>query len=158
TSGVITSADTIASNGKVYRTGTGRAILSEGGIMPDIYIKLDTSEYTGFYRDLIEKNIINQYIYHNMIGTPPAFSIENFMDEYRLPASTYDRFIAWLRKREVDVPTRQAVISRDLIEKDMRALIAKFYFGDQAWFKIKNTGDRIVQRAIDELSKKDTAQ
>lgn len=151
TSGIVTAADTVSADGTVYHTGAGRTIIAEGGIMPDIYIPLDTAKITDYYRYVVEKGLINKFVYHELIGTPPAFSIEKFMEEYELPRSAYMRFTQDVDESLDQISFSQKRASEVLIEGDMRALLAKFYFGDEAWFKIKNADDRIVQRAIEEM-------
>lgn len=151
TSGKVNSADTVSSDGQVFHTGSGRAIMAEGGIMPDIYIPLDTTMITDFYRSVIKRGLINRYVYHELIGSPPAFSIEKYMEDYRLPGNTYNNFITAVRPDLGRISWQQQRASANLIESDMRAILAKFYFGDEAWFRIKNSDDRIIQRAIEEL-------
>ena len=38
-----------------------RPIYGGGGIMPDVFVPLDTSEYSTYYRDLVAKGVIYQY-------------------------------------------------------------------------------------------------
>ena len=150
-SGTVNVADTIASDGQVYHTGKGRTIMVEGGIMPDIYIPIDTVMITDFYREVVSKGLINRYVYHELIGSPPAFSIEKFMEDYALPRNTYKNFVKQIHTDLKNLSIKQQRASADLVECDMRALLAKFYFGDEAWFRVKNADDRIVQRAVEEL-------
>ncbi len=53
-----------------YTTPGGNTVYGGGGIMPDVFIPVDTSGYSNYFRDLRRNGIIYQY----------AFS---FVDQYR---------------------------------------------------------------------------
>jgi carboxyl-terminal processing protease len=47
---------------KYYTLKNARLVYGGGGIMPDLFIPLDTSYYTNYYRDLIRLGILNQFV------------------------------------------------------------------------------------------------
>ncbi|OFY57610.1 MAG: peptidase S41 [Bacteroidetes bacterium RBG_13_46_8] len=47
---------------KYYTLKNTRLVYGGGGIMPDLFIPLDTSYYTDYYRDLIRLGILNQFV------------------------------------------------------------------------------------------------
>lgn len=151
TSGKTNAADTIASDGRIYRAGNGKAILSEGGIMPDIYVKLDTSGMNSFYRSVTQKDLINKYVYGTMVVTPLSHTVEDFIGGYTLPASAYLRFIQMARSEIADVSQGEVRASRTLIEREIKALIGRYFFGDEAWFKILNSDDYVIKRSLEAL-------
>ena len=58
------SLDSIQFNDSLRYTTrlNGRTIYGGGGVMPDLYVPIDTSEYSTYYRDLSAKGITNQYV------------------------------------------------------------------------------------------------
>ena len=45
-----------------YQTGKGRTVYGGGGIMPDIFIPLDTSRYSSLYGEMIRKGVISEFV------------------------------------------------------------------------------------------------
>ena len=42
----------------MYKTGTGRTVYGGGGIMPDVFVPLDTTQYTAFHRQLVARSLV----------------------------------------------------------------------------------------------------
>ena len=63
-SGELWSADSIHFDEKLKCTtlGAGRTVYGGGGIMPDVFVPVDTTFFTTYYRDLIAKGIVNTFI------------------------------------------------------------------------------------------------
>lgn len=153
TSGTVDDIDTIAADGRVYRTGSGKAMISEGGIMPDIYVKLDTTGVNDFYLELVDNKVINDFVYTYMVSSPPAYSIKNFISEYEIPSSIYPHFLKVAKAKQIAFTVKEGNDCRSLVEADMKAMIGRYFFGDGAWLKIKNAKDGVIIRSVEALKK-----
>jgi carboxyl-terminal processing protease len=153
TSGKVNNVDTIATDGRVYRTGTGKAMISGGGIMPDIYVKLDTTGVNKFYLDLVDSSLVDDYVYTYLVSKPPAYSLEKFINEYEIPSSVYPRLLEIAKRKGLSFGKAESNDCRSLVEADMKAKIGRYYFGDEAWYKIKNTRDGVISRSVEVLEK-----
>ncbi|GAA4791388.1 S41 family peptidase [Olivibacter ginsenosidimutans] len=143
--------DTSIFKGLLYHTSAGRPIYGGGGIMPDIYVPLDTLGINSFYKKVVKASLINDYVYSNLVNTPPDFSIDHYSEHYQLPKDTYTNFVKLAKEKGIDVNFAEARVSRKLIESDMKALVARFFFGGEAYFKIRNRSDHLLVRAIEAL-------
>ncbi|MEH6307870.1 S41 family peptidase [Olivibacter sp. CPCC 100613] len=147
------SLDSTLLKGMLYHTSAGRPIYGGGGIMPDIYVPIDTLGANSFYKKVLKANLINDYVYSNLVSTVPDFSIDHFLTHYSLPKHTYGHFVELARRKEIEFNNKEAEIARQLIELDMKALIARFFFGSEAYFKIKNESDHMLARTIETLKR-----
>ena len=145
--------DTSLFKGLLYHTSSGRPIYGGGGIMPDIYVPIDTLGINSFYKKVIRENLINDYVYSNLVSTPPDFSIDHYMNHYSLPKDTYSNFVKLSQKKRIEVNNTQAGLARKLIEADMKALVARFFFGSEAYFRIKNSSDHMLVRTVEALKR-----
>ncbi|WP_134088844.1 S41 family peptidase [Olivibacter sp. XZL3] len=145
--------DTSLLKGMLYHTSSGRPIYGGGGIMPDIYVPIDTLGANSFYKKVLKANLINDYVYSNLVATAPDFSIDHFLSDYSLPRNTYTDFVETARSQGIEVNNREAEVARKLIELDMKALIARFFFGSEAYFKMKNDSDHMLARAVEALKR-----
>jgi len=148
-----TVLDTSLFRGLLYHTSSGRPIYGGGGIMPDIYVPIDTLGINSFYKKVIKLNLINDYVYSYLVDTPPDFSIDHYIESYELPKNTYTNFVKLAREKGVDVDNKEASVAQKLIELDMKALIARFFFGSEAYFRIKNGSDHMLARAVEALKR-----
>ncbi|KKX49614.1 hypothetical protein L950_0214525 [Sphingobacterium sp. IITKGP-BTPF85] len=78
----------------------------------------------------------------------PAYSIENFLSGYNLPDSEFNDFISFLLKKGIAVNKLEADRLHQIIQSDIEALVGRYYFGREAYFKIKNRKDHFVAGAF----------
>lgn len=152
TSQSIQQTDSISPDGDVYENGSGKLITISGGIMPDIYVPMDTTGLTPFYHVVQEQDLIRNFIYHRMIDSPPSFAVENFIEDYEIPNTVYRDFIRFVREENVSVSLAESNLSRSIIEGDMKAILGKFFFGNEAWFKVRNHQDPTIMRSLQVLN------
>ena len=141
--------DTLYAHGKAFETMSGKQVYSGGGILPDILVPQDSNALSLFYQDLIQYSFIEQFVYNRFTKQTPAYSIENFLQGYHLPDNEYHAFIDFVREEGFVISDRKKNELRDLIETDIEALVGRFYFGREAYFKVKNRNDSFVQKALD---------
>ncbi|MFD1771884.1 S41 family peptidase [Sphingobacterium suaedae] len=141
--------DTLYAHGKAYKTGAGKQVYSGGGILPDIHVSQDSNALNLLYQDLIQYSFIEQFVYTRFPKLLPAYSIENFLQGYHLPESEYQAFIAFVRSEGFIISDRKKNDLRAVIESDIEALVGRYYFGREAYFKVKNRRDAFVKRALD---------
>lgn len=143
------AVDTLFAHGKVFETESGKQVYSGGGILPDIHVAQDSNALSLFYQDLIRYSFLEQFVYTRFTKQAPAYSIENFLQGYHLPDNEYHAFIDFVREEGFVISDRKKNELRDLIETDIEALVGRFYFGREAYFKVKNRNDNFVRRALE---------
>lgn len=141
--------DTLYAHGKEFKTMAGRQVYSGGGILPDIHVAPDANALSLFYQDLIQYSFIEQFVYSRFTQKLPAYSIENFLQGYHLPDNEYHAFIDFVRSEGFVISDQNKNALRGLIEADIEALVGRYYFGREAYFKVKNRNDSFVKTALD---------
>ncbi|WP_437919147.1 S41 family peptidase [Sphingobacterium sp. LRF_L2] len=144
--------DTLYAHGRAYKTMSGKQVYSGGGIMPDIIVAQDSNALNLFYQDLIQYSFIEQFVYARFTKKLPAYSIENFLQGYHLPDNEYHKFIDFVRAEGFVISDRKKNDLRDVIESDIEALVGRYYFGREAYFKVKNRNDAFVKQALEFLA------
>jgi len=141
--------DTTYAHGRAFRTLKGRDVYSGGGIEPDVKIDLDSNATSLLYQEISNSSYIEQFVYERFTKKLPAYSIENFLQGYNLPTEEYDIFIDKLRLKGIAISAQKQLDLHDLIQTDIEAIVGRYYFGREAYFKVKNQHDRYVLRAIE---------
>ncbi len=154
------SLDSIQFNDSLRYTTrlNGRTIYGGGGVMPDVYVPIDTTEYSTYYRDLTAKGIINQYAI-------------KYVDKHRKPilkqyknAKDYDRgftvsdemmrdLIALGEKDSVKYDEEKYRTSEQLLKAIVKGLIARDVYSDAGAYSIViNHRNKDVQAAYEVLN------
>lgn len=89
-----------------YETPRGRVVYGGGGIMPDIFIPLDTSKYSTFYNELARKGVFGSFVVNyledhraEMKAKYPDF--ESYKANFQVTDEFYDEFIRFAAKEGV---------------------------------------------------------
>jgi len=145
------SLDTTYAHAQAFQTKLGKKLYSGGGIVPDVIIPIDSNEVSLLYKDLVQSSLIEQFVYSRFTKKLPAYSIENFLQGYNLPRTEYNSFIKFLTDRGWRIsPSKQRDL-HDLIQSDIEALLGRYYFGREAYFKVKNRYDAFIEAALGQL-------
>jgi len=147
----ITRTDSVSEDGRIYKSSSGKLFRVNGGIMPDIYIPIDTTALTSFYKEVIAKDLISKFVYNHLISRPPSFAVENFIEDYHLSAASFQEFLRFARSQNVSYSQQEVNLSAKQLEEDMKALMGRYFFGNEAWFKVRNHDDYMIQRSLEIL-------
>ena len=144
-----------------FHTANGRVVYGGGGIMPDVFIPLDTTPVTDYYLNIRRKNVINLFVddyvdkYRNDLQTKyPDFG--SFDKKFEVDDSFMKDFLALADKEGVKMNEKQYPLSESLIRSQIKSSIAQKLWDVDAAYKIINKEDQEVQKAIEVI--KNSAQ
>ena len=142
-----------------YRTClNGRTIYGGGGVMPDVYVPIDTSEYSTYYRDLSAKGIINQfaikYVDKNRKSISKQFkTVKDFDRGFEVSDEMMRDLIAMGENDSIKYDEEKFRTSQQLLKAIAKGLIARDVYGDSgAYSIIINHRNHDVQAAYDVLN------
>lgn len=159
--GELTNRDSIhfADSLKFYTLKKHRPVYGGGGIMPDVFVPLDTLQYTKFHRQLVLKGIVIntdlRYIDNHRDQLKSLFpTFESFRDGFQVPQQLVDDVLKEGEKQNVK-PKDDDELQKTLpyLKTQLKALIARDLFDMSEYFQIINETSDIVKKAI-ELSTK----
>jgi len=147
-----TLGDSLYNKSKTYTTKSGKVLYGGGGIMPDIYIPVDTAGYTDIYYELSAKGVLNDVLYNHLLRQNQVYqSTEELIRNFRLSDPDIKKLIQLAAKRNVKADEIQIASSRKEIETQLRALSARYHFGDEGFYKVLNYGDPAISRSLEVL-------
>ena len=150
------SLDSIQFNDSLRYTTrvNGRTIYGGGGVMPDIFVPVDTTEYSTYYRDMTAKGILNQYAIKYVDKNRKAISkqfktVKDFDNGFTVTDEMMRDFIAMGEQDSVKYDEEKYRTSEQLLKDIIKGLIARDVYGDQsAYSVIINHRNRDLQAAI----------
>jgi carboxyl-terminal processing protease len=140
-----------------YFTSAKRVVYGGGGIMPDIYIPLDTTWSTDYYANVVGKGIVNQFTLTWLDGVRNDLeksyaTPEQFRDKFTISQSLWDEFIAYAESEEVPFDQEGFDVCKDRLDLIMRSTIARNLFDFEAFWIVYNTGDDAYLKALEALN------
>lgn len=131
-----------------------RVVYGGGGIMPDVFVPVDTTEYSKYYRDMLAKGVIYQfaldYVDKNRKALKSSYSnVEKFDQFFSLSDDDMQAFIAAGEKEKVVFNEEQYATSKEVFKCYLKGLIARdLYTEDNAFNIIVNHRNRDLQEAL----------
>lgn len=154
--GELMNADSIhfADSLKCYTLRKHRTVYGGGGIMPDYFVPLDTTLYTGFHRQLAAKSIIInsslRYIDNNRKKLKKLYpSFEKFKDEFEISQAFIDEIVADAAKQNVK-PKDDEELEKTLpyLKLQLKALVARDLWDMSQYYSVFNEQNEIVKKGL----------
>ena len=158
--GELTNRDSIhfADSLRFYTLKERRPVYGGGGIMPDVFVPLDTLQYTKYHRQLVLKGIVIntdlRYIDNHRDQLRSLFpTFEAFRAGFQVPQALIDDVMKDGEKQGVK-PEDDAELQKTLpyLKAQLKALVARDLFDMSEYFQIINEESDIVKAAIKCLS------
>jgi len=143
-----------------YITPAGRTVYGGGGIMPDRFIPMDTTDMTRYYIEVVGRNILYRYTIEygdrhrealNKVQT--TAELRALLDADR---NLLNDFVAYAARRGVRPAWSDIRRSRKLLEAQIRAFIGRnTALEDAGYYSEIHAVDTVVAAAIEELENMD---
>lgn len=157
--GELYSADSIhfADSLKYQTLRRHRTVYGGGGIMPDYFVPLDTTQYTRLHRQLAAKGIIIKeslkYVdnYRKQLKRQYPTS-QTFLSSFEVPQSLVDEVLAEGKKQKVE-PKDNDELQQTLpmLRAQLKALVARDLWDMSEYFQVINGQNHIVNKALEVL-------
>jgi carboxyl-terminal processing protease len=156
--GEFDSKDSVHQNSKLkYKTLKGRTVYGGGGIMPDIFIPRDTSEFTPYLNNVINSGSIYQFAFRYTDQNRKllsAYKTWQEMDKYLSTKALLSEFTDYTTSKKIKPTASDLKKSGNLITDQLKAYITRNMLGDDGFYPLIYKNDETVLKAIAEISKK----
>jgi carboxyl-terminal processing protease len=134
-----------------------RTVYGGGGIMPDVFVAIDTSFNSTYFRKLAGKNVLNSFAleYFDKNRTTLTSNYKTFDDFKNKFSYTTDDIKAFIAKGEAEgvaYDDAQFNISKDEILLILKGLIASNIWQVSEYYQIINQNDNVIDRAMKVIS------
>jgi carboxyl-terminal processing protease len=141
---------------KYYTNLKKRTVYGGGGILPDIFVPLDTSENSNYFSEMLRTGVNNDWVM-NYTNAQRASLIEKYPDikafteKYELPENAMTEMIDMLTKKEVAFNEAQYKTSEHAMRLRTKALIARNLYDNEAFYVIINDLNPALKKAVQVL-------
>jgi len=143
-----------------YYTPNKRVVYGGGGIMPDIFMPLDTTRISDYYSNLLRKNIINQFALNYLDGKRENMKKQYpdanaFLKNYIIDDAFMSNFVDFAEKEGVKKDEKGYKSSEKYIRNFLKAWIARNLWDYDAYWRVSNEDDDVFQKAVQSIQSKD---
>jgi carboxyl-terminal processing protease len=138
-----------------FRTlANGRTVYGGGGIMPDIFVPLDTSKLYGYINRLQRNNIIYNfaldYIDTNRSYLTKQFpSFTKFNANFQVTKEMIESVVKAGEKEKIPREQNSIDFALPILKRDIKALIARSIFPGNDYYQIVNENDPTLLKALE---------
>ncbi len=135
----------------------GKTVYGGGGIMPDIFVPLDTTSYSNYYGKLARAGILNQYylswVDKNRNQLAKEYTkFDKFDKKFVVSDQMIEELVALAENQKIKRDDAGLAISRNEIKKQLKGLISQSIFTNGQYFEIINQDNNAFLKAIEILN------
>lgn len=134
-----------------FITKGGNVVYGGGGIMPDYFVPVDTSNTSVYFGKLNYQGIFYLYGFRYVDGKrkmlKSKYSESAFIEQFALTATDMQGFYDFAKEKGIDHDAEGAKASEALIRNRLKAVIGRNLFGDKVFYQIVNQMDETVEKA-----------
>ena len=156
--GELNSSDSVHfSDSLKYTTAGGKIVYGGGGIMPDIFVPLDTDGISPFFSEANGKGLIVQFAYdyldlHRKEISSRYPDFNTYKSDFSISDEAYTKFVEYAHKGGVSKDEKGENYSSSLIRTQLKALIARQIWKNDGFYPIIHELDATLKKA-EELMK-----
>lgn len=144
-----------------YKTNNGRIVYGGGGIAPDIFVPIDTSQNSKFYSLLFRKGVFNNfgldYVDQNRESLLKKYpDVDAYIQRYKVE-DIWDEFLSYAEKKDA-TPAEGEDYSKSLslIQTQLLSIIARNLYKSDAMYKVFNQTNPMYLKALEVIKDKKT--
>jgi len=132
----------------------GRNVFGGGGVMPDIFIPMDTSHHYSYINRLRRNNIIYNFALdytdsnrEELNNKYPEFG--KFNDKFTVTSEMIDTLVANGEKEGIEKNAESLDFTIENVKKEIKALIARDIYSRNDFFKVLYSDDEAILKALE---------
>jgi len=140
-----------------YFTPNGRIVYGGGGVMPDVFVPIDSTRFSDYYIDLVRKGVFNQFTMNYLDKNRNKIlkkypDVEAFKQGFVIDDDMYGDFTEFAIEEGVERKDDDEYYYPDEnIKIQIKALLARNLWGVNAYFVMINELDDELHEAVDIL-------
>lgn len=130
-----------------------RVVYGGGGIMPDVYVPLDTTQYTMLYRQMSAKScILNtslKYMDKHRKSLKKAYkTFDEFRSQFEVPKDMMEQLFAETKKAKIDYKEEDLSATLPQVKLTLKGLLARDLWEMSEYYQIVNPETDIYQAGL----------
>jgi len=141
---------------KMYKTKNGKVVYGGGGITPDVFISIDTADYSMGMAKIYYKGLIGDYTYRYYLQNKTQFDSYktpgDFGKNFTFTEADWNKFTTAAAKDSIMLNNISAKEKADLVNR-IQSSFARQVWRSEGFYEILNKQDKGVLKSLELLSK-----
>jgi len=141
-----------------YYTEKGKLLFGGGGIMPDVFVPLDTLDISTYFMRLNMQGMFYNYGFlyadQHRDQLEEMYSATDFVDRFKIDQLLLEDFYTHATSKGIEFKQKGAAKSTNIIQNRIKAAIGRNIWGDNVFYEIINEEDLVIQRTLKELTER----
>lgn len=142
---------------KEYKTPEGKIVYGGGGIMPDVFVPIDTARTNSFLNKVFYTGAINTFAFEyadKYRGQIQVYkTAKNYIQQFEISNAILDDFYAYCAKQNLLLGNYPKSKTNEALKPYLKAFIGRDVFDKDAYYPIINQKDKSILKAVEVLSK-----
>lgn len=152
--GELVSSDSIHfADSLKFTTPGGNTVYGGGGIMPDVFVAMDTTGGSDFLSALNSKGVISEFAYtyvdRNRTALGKFKSFKDFNTNFQVNEAIMKQLLDFAAKDSIKADEKGLKVSGQIIRTQLKALIARQIWKNDGFYPVIHTIDNTFKRAIE---------
>jgi carboxyl-terminal processing protease len=142
---------------KYFTKLNNRTVYGGGGIIPDIFVALDTTATSDYYSAVIRKGLMNSFVLEYVNKERKSLTksypdVNSFLNGFEFNGKLKEDFFAFATKEEVEYDEEGYTHSKIWFDTRFKALVARNLFDQEAFYEVINPILPAYQRALEVMN------
>lgn len=138
-----------------FTTPGGKTVYGGGGIMPDIYVPVDTVGLSDWYGQVIRRGKLRDFCFkyadQNREELEQFGQARAYAEGFEVSDALYQSFLEHLKTLEIPMDKSQEKTSRALVKSQLKALIGRQLYGNEALYREFHADDPCIAKGLEVL-------
>ncbi|MEO5563663.1 MAG: S41 family peptidase, partial [Chitinophagaceae bacterium] len=137
-------------NGKQYKTPSNRVLYGGGGIMPDIFVPIDTSTYPAGVDRLLANGSFANFVYLYYLKHRQQIDKYTSVPDYIKQISQQDLWIEFVNYAGKDAVPLDSVNGKqkESLQRRLEASLSRFRWRNNGFYQVLNAEDSVILKAL----------
>ncbi len=136
-----------------------RTVYGGGGIMPDLFVPIDTTSYSDYYRNLVAKGILNKccidFVDKNRKELMQTYPNEDsFVNNFEVSDEMMNKLIDMGTRDSVKFDKEQYKTSETMMRVILKALVAGDLYENGSYYRVANVLNPVYKQALELINDK----
>lgn len=155
--GELLNADSIKFNDTLkFKTPAGKIVYGGGGIMPDVFVPIDTIGRNRFTDILYASGAMNEFCYKyvddNRSILKNQYNENTFVSNFNINDAIAQKFKDYLAKQEITTDEKSFTQALKYTSNQMKAIMGRQLFNNEVMYKVLQTEDKALNKALQILN------
>jgi carboxyl-terminal processing protease len=157
--GELESADSIKVNDSIkFITPAGKVVYGGGGIIPDVFVPLDTNGRSLYLSEVLFTGTVNDFAFDysdkHRQQLKDYGSFEKFNTNFSITPAILEEFVAYAEHNKIRHNEKELKQSEAILKNQLKALIARNIWSGDGFYRVLQSQDNMIKKATELLNQK----